>query len=307
MTANVPDSKTDLLSFFDESDIVCQAPQQARDDVIRTLVDRLTGNHAIADPQAITAAVIAREESSSTVMPRGIAIPHARLVGIDRPYVAIATSKQGFQFNGTTVYLVLLVLVPMDKPTLYMQTLRLLARILREEGMVMRLASLENPTAVMRFFQTEGLTLPAYICAADIMTPPTITVRDNASLKDAIDLFTENDYQIIPVVDKEGDLVGVISASALLNVCLPDYLLWMDDLSPIQNFEPFAEVLRKEHNTWLSEIMSESYAFVQVSSPAIQVAAEFVRQNVSQCYVLQDKHLAGVITLRTFLHKIFRA
>jgi CBS domain-containing protein len=108
-------------------------------------------------------------------------------------------------------------------------------------------------------------------------------------------------------VDKEGDLVGVVSVSALLNVCLPDYLLWMDDLSPIQDFEPFAEVLRKEHNTWLHEIISERYAFVQVASPAIQIAAELARQNTAHCYVLNGKRLAGVITLRAFLHIIFRA
>ena len=307
MPASIPDSKTDLLSFFDESDVICQAPQQERDDVIRALVTRLTDNHGISDPQAIIEAVIAREEATSTVMPHGIAIPHARLAGIDRPYLAIATSQWGFQFDGSNIHLVLLVLVPMDKPTLYLQTLRLIARVLREDNAVMRLASLEKTGEVMRFLQTDGLKLPAYICAADLMTPPTITLRDNASLKDAIDLFTENDYQGVPVLDKDNDLVGVVSASTLLNVCLPDYLLWMDDLSPIQNFEPFAEVLRKEHNTWLSEIMSENYAFVQVSSPAIQVAAEFVRQNVAQCYVLKEKRLAGVITLRTFLHKIFRA
>ncbi len=307
MPDSIPTSKTDLLSFFGVPDILCQAPQRERDDVIRTLVYRLAGNHGIADPQAITKAVIQREQATSTVMPHGVAIPHARLSSLDRPYVAIATSREGFDFDGGNVHLVLLVLVPMDKPTLYLQTLRSIAGILREDDSTLRIASMKSAEEVMRFFQTGGLRLPAYICAADIMTPPGITLRDNASLKEAIDLFTENDIGEVPVVDKENDLVGVVSASALLNVCLPDYLLWMDDLSPIQNFEPFAEVLRKEHNTWLSEIMSERFAFVQVSSPAIQVAAEFARQNVVQCYVLKKKRLTGVITLRTFLHKIFRA
>ncbi|MBM4163071.1 MAG: CBS domain-containing protein [Lentisphaerae bacterium] len=307
MPDSIPASKTDLVSFFGVPDILCQAPQRNHDDVIRTLVYRLAGNHGIADPQAITEAVIAREQATSTVMPHGVAIPHARLSGIERPYVAVATSREGFHFDGHTIYLVLLVLVPMDKPTLYLQTLRSIAGILREDDATQHLAALKTAEEVLRFFQTGGLKLPAYICAADIMTPPGITLRDNASLKAAIDILSDNDIDEVPVVDKEGDLVGVVSASALLNVCLPDYLLWMDDLSPIQNFEPFAEVLRKEHNTWLSEIMSERFAFVQVGSPAIQVAAEFARQNVVQCYVLKARRLMGVITLRTFLHKIFRA
>ena len=41
-------------------------------------------------------------------------------------------------------------------------------------------------------------------------------------------------------------LSGIVIQSAfyaLLKVCLPDYILWMQDLSPIINFEPFAELL----------------------------------------------------------------
>ncbi len=307
MPESIPVSQTDLIAFCDAKDILCQAPQRDSGDLIRTLVYRLAGNHGIADPQAIAEAVIEREQSTSTVMPNGVAVPHARLAGIERPYVAIATSREGFAFGGHTVHLVLLVLIPTDKPALYLQTLRSLATVLREDDATRRLAAMTAAEEVMRFFQTGGLRLPSYICAADIMTPPGTTLRDNASLKDAIDLFTENDYDEVPVVDKENDLVGVVSASALIHVCLPDYLLWMDDLSPIQNFEPFAEVLRKEHSTWLSEIMSERFAYVQVASPAIEVAAEFARQNTAHCYVLREKRLVGVISLRTFLHKIFRA
>jgi mannitol/fructose-specific phosphotransferase system IIA component (Ntr-type) len=307
MPDSMPVSQTDLIAYFGVPDILCHAPQRNRDDIIRTLVYRLAGNHGLADPQGITEAVIAREQSTSTVMPHGVAVPHARLPGIDRPFVAIATSRDGFAFDGQNVFLVLLLLVPMDKPALYLKTLRSIASVLREDDASRIITSLKTAEEVMRFFQTGGLKLPACICAADMMVAPRITLRENASLKEAIDLFSEHDFDEVPVVDKEGDLVGVVSVSALLNVCLPDYLLWMDDLSPIQDFEPFAEVLRKEHNTWLHEIISERYAFVQVASPAIQIAAELARQNTAHCYVLNGKRLAGVITLRAFLHIIFRA
>ena len=56
---------------------------------------------------------------------------------------------------------------------------------------------------------------------------------------------------------RHGDrLLPVATADALLKVCLPDYILWMQDLSPIINFEPFAELLRNEGKTWLADIMT---------------------------------------------------
>lgn len=307
MAESIPVSQTDLIAFCDTKDIICQAPQRESGDIIRALVYQIASNHGIADPKALTEAVVQREQANSTVMPNGIAVPHARFAGIKRPYVAIATSREGFLFDGQVVHLVLLALIPTDKPTLYLKILRSLATALREDDATLRLATMTTAADVMRFFQTGGLRLPSYICAADIMTPPPVTLYDNASLKDAIDLFTKNDYDEVPVIDKENELVGVVSASALIHVCLPDYLLWMDDLSPIQSFEPFTEVLRKEHSTWLSEIMSDDYAYVHIASPAIEVAAKFARQNTSHCYVLRDSLLVGVISLRTFLHKIFRA
>jgi CBS domain-containing protein len=80
----------------------------------------------------------------------------------------------------------------------------------------------------------------------------------------------------------------------------------MDDLTPILNFEPFAEILRKESKTWLTEIMTSEYATVDAEAPAIQVAKEITRWRVDRAYVLQDKKLVGVVSLVTLLDKVLR-
>jgi CBS domain-containing protein len=108
------------------------------------------------------------------------------------------------------------------------------------------------------------------------------------------------------VIDKDGDLVGSVSAYELLRVCLPDYILWMDDLSPILNFEPFAAILRNESSTWLAEIMSREYIAVSEKEPAIQVAKEITKHHQNLAYVTRDKKLVGVITLPQFVGKVLR-
>jgi len=110
----------------------------------------------------------------------------------------------------------------------------------------------------------------------------------------------------LPVVDKEDELIGVVTTYELLRVCMPDYILWMDDLTPILNFEPFAGVLRNESKTWLTEIMTSEFATVQAESPAIQVAKELTRYRADHAYVLQGKKLVGVISLESFLRKVLR-
>lgn len=62
----------------------------------------------------------------------------------------------------------------------------------------------------------------------------TITRHHNdVHTPNAINQFTAHNVSELPVLDKDGDLVGVVTENELLHVCLPDYILWMDDLSPI--------------------------------------------------------------------------
>ncbi len=301
-------NNSDLATFFTAADLVCRTPLTDRDEIILDLLKRLAFNHGIGNVPSVFEMVLARENSRSTIVAEGIAMPHARVDGIAQPFVAVATSEAGIRFceDSGLVYAVIVVLTPRDQPALYLQILRALATILRDGDAVQRLRAFTQPEELMRFLRRGGLVLPDYVCAADVMSETPVTLKDNDSLKTAIDLFVERDLIQIPVVDKDGDLVGVVSADALLHVCLPDYLLWMDDLSPIQNFEPFVAVLHNEQNTWLGEILSERYAAVQLAAPAISVAAEFTRLSTTHCYVLEDRRLAGEITLQRFLDKVFR-
>ena len=302
----------DLASFFTTGDIVCGTSAKDRDGVLRELLARLAANHPeITDTEAALRLVLEREEVHSTVVAAGIAMPHARIDCIERPCVAIATSKDGILFDSAenaSVNVVALVLTPHSQPAIYLQIVKALATVMREKDAVSNITSYSDPEDLRRFLLRGGLSLPDYVCAADIMTPVRETLRENDSLKSAIDRFVKGDVARIPVVDKDGDLVGVVSADELLHVCLPEYMLWLDDLSPISNFEPFAAVLRNERNSWLKDIISASETFcsVQLGAPAIEVASEFIKKDDGTCYVLDGQRLVGEVTLQHFLAKIFR-
>lgn len=297
-----------LSSFFSEDDILIHQEGVSRNQVIRQLLVHLASGHGIMEVSAYYNAIIERENASDTVVSNGIAIPHARLDDLQRPYVGVATSAQGIPFadDKQPVHLILLVLIPRDQPGLYLQILRAMASILRDRTAARSVSQLKTAGEVMRFFERGGMVLPEYVCAADIMRDEFISLHNNDNLKTAIDCFISESLSEIPVVDRDGDMVGVVSAGTLLKVCLPDYLLWMSDLSPIINFEPFTSVLRNEQNTWLADILLNEYAAVQMTAPAVSVAGEMTRRNASKCYVLNGKKLMGVIDLPIFLNKVFR-
>lgn len=307
-TAQPSKSSLSLTSFFSADDILIRQEEVSRNQMIRQLLTHMANGHGLSEIDTYYNAIIERENTSDTIVSTGIAIPHARIETLQRPYVGVATSEHGVTFSESEppVHLVLLVLIPRDQPGLYLQILRALANILRDKDASRTVSQLKTADEVMRFFERGGMQLPDYVCAADIMRDDFIALRDGDSLKSAIDCFITQRLSEVPVVDHDGDMIGVVSAGTLLRVCLPDYLLWMSDLSPIINFEPFTSILRNEQNTWNSDILKTEYAAVQMKAPAISIAAELTRRNASKCYVLNGQKLMGIIDLPIFLKKIFR-
>ena len=307
-TAPPPKPSLSLTSFFSADDILIHQEDLTRNELIRQLLMHVANGHGFTEVEDFYEAIIERENANDTVVANGIAIPHARLDNLQRPYVGVATSAKGITFaeEEPPVHLILLVLIPRDQPGLYLQILRALANILRDRDASRAVSQLRTSEEVMRFFERGGMALPDYVCAADIMRDDIIALRNHDNLKTAIDCFISQHLSEVPVVDRDGDLVGIVSAGALLKVCLPEYLLWMSDLSPIVNFEPFTSILRNEQNTWLSDILLSEFASVQMKAPAVSVAGEMTRRNASKCYVLNGKKLMGIIDLPVFLNKIFR-
>ncbi len=305
---NKPKDALTLSSFFSAADILIEQDAIDRDGLIRKMLECLAAHHNLADTESYFQAILERESSNDTVLSRGIALPHARIDNLDKPFVAVATSRQGVAFDGNKppVHLILLVLIPSNQPGLYLQIIRSMASILRDPDTSKKLAELSSPEDVMRFFERGGLVLPDYVCAADIMDSAFDALRNNDNLQSAIDSFIAKDLSEMPVLDNDGDMVGVVSVNSLLKVCLPEYLLWMSDLSPIINFEPFTDVLRKEQSSSLADILVKDFPSVQMSAPAISVAGEFAHRDCSVCYVLNDKKLVGMIGPPLFLKKIFR-
>lgn len=294
--------------IFALEDAFCKVDITHSGALIEAMVAMLASHHPEVDAEEARRAVMAREAESPTFVARGISMPHARLDGIERPLVSVATSTAGVSFSGTDdkARLVVLVLTPKCAPAAYLKIAATIARKFKTPGLIDEAVSKDTPEELFNLFNGGERHGGAIVCAADMMSPPVAVLRETNSVKDAIDLIVRTGQTEIPVVDKDGELVGEASADEVMSLCIPDYLLWMEDLSGFSNFEPFAALLRREASTWLADIMSDDYASVSVDQPAIAVAEALARKDAGVCYVTDNGKLAGVVTLPQFLNKVFR-
>lgn len=106
---------------------------EARD--ARGALDELARKIAVALPSLsgdeLARGFIAREALGSTALGGGLAVPHCKVAGIGRAYLAVAVSQQGVDFgatDGAPVHVLCAVLSPSDAPRLHLKLLAAISR-----------------------------------------------------------------------------------------------------------------------------------------------------------------------------------
>jgi len=105
--------------------------------VITELVSMLYENGLISDRERAVRAVFDREQSLSTGMEFGVAIPHARTDAVSQLVCAVGLKKDGLDFDaldGQPVRIVVLVLAPESAPSPQLQFIAQMCRLLNETG-----------------------------------------------------------------------------------------------------------------------------------------------------------------------------
>ena len=123
----------DLLGFIVGPGPVPDLTAETREEAIEELCARLGGEPGAPDPLTCAAAVRAREQLIGTGTGGGLAIPHARMEGLDRPLLVFGRSREGIDWDapdGSPVHLVFMLLSPAEEDALQLQILAALARAL---------------------------------------------------------------------------------------------------------------------------------------------------------------------------------
>ena len=107
-----------------------------KEEVIAELVELLAAAGFAKDKKVILADVLEREKQMSTGMEHGIALPHARTLGVTSPRLAIGIHKDGIDFgtiDGTPGRIIALIASPADDEAPHMQVLASLGAALGDD------------------------------------------------------------------------------------------------------------------------------------------------------------------------------
>ncbi len=150
-----------LANLLSEEQIVPDLKATARWEAIRELVDVLVeaGKIREEEREPVLESIKQREQTMSTGIGFGIAIPHASSDKVDEVVAAFGRSTSGVEFDsldGQPVFFIVLFVVPKDQFQTHLRTLAAIAKFLNDKTVRDELGKAENATQVLRVFENRS-------------------------------------------------------------------------------------------------------------------------------------------------------
>jgi CBS domain-containing protein len=134
--------------------------------------------------------------------------------------------------------------------------------------------------------------------ARDIMTSPVHTVRQNASVETAAEVLTAKAVTALPVVDANGQLIGMVSESDLLWHRVPAE---PPGASSILDPDP------PHRPRTVGEVMSPYPLAATSSTDVADVAEAMLDNDVRSIPVVDNRTIVGIVSRRDILRAMVRS
>ena len=149
-----------IADFLSPDDTLCNVRAADKDRLLRELTGRAASALRL-DAAALADAIAQRERLGSTGMGDGIAIPHARIAGLSKPFGLLARLRRAIDFaaiDGQPVDIVFLLLLPSAARGEQLTALASVARRLRDAQVTADLLDAADGAALYRAIVAEPRT-----------------------------------------------------------------------------------------------------------------------------------------------------
>ncbi len=133
--------------------------------------------------------------------------------------------------------------------------------------------------------------------ASDVMVRRVITVSPQTSVFEVAKLLVDNDISALPVVDVEGEVVGIISEADLVQRAElgteKKHPWWIEAVMPAASL---AEEFAKSHGRKVEELMSRHIISAAEDTPLDEIATLLERHRIKRVPILRDGKLVGIVS-----------
>jgi CBS domain-containing protein len=133
--------------------------------------------------------------------------------------------------------------------------------------------------------------------AMDVMVRDVVTASPDEDVEQVIELLAKHDASTLPVVDKDGNVVGMIGDLDLMR--RPEigtekhHPWWTEAMTPASKL---AEEFAKSHGRRVGEVMSTHVISASEDTPLGDIATLLEKHRIKRVPILRDGKLVGIVS-----------
>ncbi len=129
------------------------------------------------------------------------------------------------------------------------------------------------------------------------MTKNVVVTKESTSIKEAASLLTKNRVPCMPVVDDQHFLIGIVSASDILKIFLPDFIsiVDIDFVKDYGSLELSTEDVKKISSMTVSDIMTKEVYTVDEECSLVRALSLLSKHKVKSLPVVKDNKVIGIV------------
>ena len=144
--------------------------------------------------------------------------------------------------------------------------------------------------------------------ASDIMTREVITVSLETTVQQLAQLFSAHGISGAPVVDPDGNILGVVTESDLIDqnkkVHIPTVVTILDSFFFLENPDKMEQEMRKMAGATVADIYSSPAVTVTSTTPVDEIATIMAEKSVHTLPVVDNGLLKGIIGKKDIIRTI---
>ncbi|MFV0349913.1 MAG: CBS domain-containing protein [Halodesulfovibrio sp.] len=137
------------------------------------------------------------------------------------------------------------------------------------------------------------------LTARDIMSTKVVSVTPDTDIPTAARLMVDNKFNGLPVVSKDGTLVGIICQSDLISqqkkLNVPTLFTVLDGIIPMRSMSDLDAEMRKIAASKVSEAMTAAPTTVRPSTPIDEIASLMVDNQYHSLPVVENGQVVGIV------------
>lgn len=138
-------------------------------------------------------------------------------------------------------------------------------------------------------------------------------IQEDATINQAIDIFTANKVGTLPVLDKEKKVIGVFYITDILKIFLPSFIEFIDNIDFIKDFGALSfdeNKIRMINDINIKEIMEKSPVVVDEECELMRALSLMKKHNITDLIIVNNENrllgIASQVDIATRLLDLLR-